>query len=130
MPTNFAFLKTAWPEIEEGAVKAEKLANTDPGRACFHARKTLEIAVDWTNRFDDELTPLYDDYLSSRIVADDFRNNTLPAVFTKMDFVRGVGKAVRVTERVISPSEARKTLPTFGRTTQRRKHNLLSKRRI
>lgn len=42
MPTNFAFLKQEWPEIFAIAVKAENLANTDPGTVNKDARFLMD----------------------------------------------------------------------------------------
>src|SRR5688572_33396940 len=110
MATNFAFLKTEWPEIEAAAVKAEKLANTDPGTACFHARKTLEIAIDWIFKFDEELTLPYDNQLSSKMFDNGFKDNTPPNVFTKKIYIKNVGNKAVHTQKLIPPAEAAQTV--------------------
>lgn len=84
------------------AVKAENLANTDPGTACFHARKTLEIAVDWMYEFDEDLKLPYDNQLSSKIFADEFKNNMPPGVFTKVNYIRKLGNQAVHTQKPIS----------------------------
>ena len=45
--SNFTFLKTEWPDLHEGAAKAEALAYSDARSACFYARRTLEMVVHW-----------------------------------------------------------------------------------
>jgi len=110
MATNFGFLKEELPEIFAVSVKAENLANTDPGTACYHARKTLELAVDWIYKFDEELTPPYDNQLSTKIFANEFRDNTPPAVFTKIDYIRRIGNKAVHTNKPISNAEAVQTV--------------------
>jgi type I restriction enzyme R subunit len=46
-PSNFTFLKIAWPDLALEAMKAERNAAADPRGACFYARRTLELAVHW-----------------------------------------------------------------------------------
>ncbi len=106
MQSNFAFLSSEWPEILVMAVKAEKLANTDPGTACFHARKTLEIAIDWIFKFDEELTRPYDNQLSSKMFDNGFKDNTPPNVFTKMIYIKNIGNKAVHTQKVIPTAEA------------------------
>jgi len=110
MATNFTFLKTEWPEIFAVAVKAENLANTDPGTACYHARKTLEIAISWIYKFDETLTRPYDNQLSSKIFEPTFKDNTPPAVFTKMIFVKNIGNKAVHTQKEISTADAVQTV--------------------
>lgn len=106
MGTNFLFLSAEWPELSAAATKAEHLANTDPGTACFHARKTLEIAIDWIFRFDEELTRPYDNQLSSKLFDTGFKNNTPPNVFTKMILIKNIGNKAVHTQKVITSEEA------------------------
>lgn len=53
--TNFAFLADEWPTLHEAAAQAEALANGDARAACFYARRTLELAVNWLYRNDPAL---------------------------------------------------------------------------
>ncbi|MEK7724224.1 MAG: DEAD/DEAH box helicase family protein, partial [Acidobacteriota bacterium] len=110
MASNFTFLKTEWLEIAESARSAEKNARTDYATACFHARRTLELAVNWIYDHDEELTAPYDDNLSSLIFADDFRNNLNPALFTKIDYIRKVGNQAVHGTRKINEHEAVRTV--------------------
>lgn len=50
--SNFIFLKTEWADLHEAAVKAEALAYSDARSACFYARRTLELAVNWVCKHD------------------------------------------------------------------------------
>lgn len=48
--SNFAFLQTGWPELLAKAQRSEAACHTDPRAACFHAWRTLELAVAWLYR--------------------------------------------------------------------------------
>ena len=50
--TNFAFLQAEWPDLSEAGLRAESSIQSDPRAACFHARRGLELAVDWLYRHD------------------------------------------------------------------------------
>jgi len=43
--TNFGFLKPEWPDLFDGAAKAEASVYPDPRAACFYARRTLELIL-------------------------------------------------------------------------------------
>ncbi|CAN5704185.1 hypothetical protein BH24ACI1_BH24ACI1_18010 [soil metagenome] len=89
--SNFTFLKDEWASVYNSAAKSERLVYTDPRTACFHARRALELAVDWIYEYDDELRAPYDNNLSSKIFADDFRDNLPRNVFVKVDYIRRIG---------------------------------------
>ena len=67
MPTNFTFLQAEWPSIHEAAVKAETFAYPDPGTACIHARRALEIAMQWVFKTDIRLQVPYQQTLSALV---------------------------------------------------------------
>jgi type I restriction enzyme R subunit len=67
MSTNFGFLESEWPQIYESAVKAESFVFPDPGTACIHARRTLELAMQWLFKSDSSLRPPYQDNLSALV---------------------------------------------------------------
>ncbi len=109
MATNFTFLKDEWASVYNSAAKAENLVYTDSRTACFHARRALELAVDWIYEYDDELRAPYDNNLSSKIFADDFKDNLPRNVFTKVDYVRRVGNEAVHSNRRITETEALQT---------------------
>ncbi|MDQ2841448.1 MAG: DEAD/DEAH box helicase family protein, partial [Acidobacteriota bacterium] len=67
MPTNFAFLQAEWPFIHEAALKAEASAYPDPGTACIHARRALDIAMQWIFKTDNRLQVPYQQSLSALV---------------------------------------------------------------
>ena len=67
MSTNFGFLQSEWPQIYESAVKAESFVFPDPGTACIHARRTLELGMQWIFKSDATLKPPYQQNLSALV---------------------------------------------------------------
>ena len=72
-PSNFAFLKTAWPDLALEAMKAERNAAADPRGACFYARRALELAVHWLYDADRSLRRPYKDDLSAMVFEPSFQ---------------------------------------------------------
>jgi len=87
----FAFLKAEWPAIHEAATQAAGVAYYDPRTACFHARRALELAVEWAYRFDRQLSLPYDTNVSALVHAPAFRDAAGPAVFTKAKIIIRLG---------------------------------------
>lgn len=106
MTTNFAFLKNEFANIFSAAARAEQLVYTDARTSCFHARRALELAVDWIYEHDDELAAPFDNQLSSKIFQPDFKDNLPRHVFAKADFVRRVGNEAVHSNRRIAEAEA------------------------
>jgi type I restriction enzyme R subunit len=67
LSTNFGFLQPEWPQIYESAVKAESFVFPDPGTACIHARRTLELVMQWLFKSDATLKPPYQQNLSALV---------------------------------------------------------------
>ena len=67
MPTNFGFLQPEWPQLFESAEKAEAFVYPDPRTACFHARRTLELAMRWLYTSEAALRKPYSDSLSALV---------------------------------------------------------------
>ncbi|WP_375771667.1 DUF4145 domain-containing protein [Archangium gephyra] len=58
-----AFLQSEWTAFFEAAAKAESLVHPDARAACFHARRGLELAMQWLYKHDPELKLPYQDNL-------------------------------------------------------------------
>ena len=89
--SNFAYLRSEWPDVCEAATKAESLAYSDPRTSCFYARRTLELAVHWLYKHDATLKLPYQDHLSALIYEQTFRDTVGPAIFAKARVLKEVG---------------------------------------
>jgi type I restriction enzyme R subunit len=78
--SNFAFLKSEWPNLLESTSKVGSLARTDARSCCFYARRTLELAIDWLYEHDAALKRPYDDSLSALIYEPTFKQDLMPLV--------------------------------------------------
>ncbi len=87
MASNFGFLQPEWPQIYESAAKAESFVFPDPGTACIHARRTLELIMQWLFKSDASLHPPYQQNLS--------------ALVHEPTFVQAAGQAVQAKARLI-----------------------------
>ena len=114
MATNFAFLKSEWPEVYEAAVKAERDAYADPRTSCFYARRALEAAVAWAYRHDPSLHLPYQEHLSALIHEPTFRAVAKDAVFTKARIIKDLGNlAAHSTQQVAQADAVRATRELF-----------------
>jgi type I restriction enzyme R subunit len=91
--SNFAFLAPGWPALAAEARRAEASAASDPRTACFYARRTLELAVQWLYRAEAHLRPPYKDDLSALLFEPSFRTLVGPGIHAKMDVIRRQGNA-------------------------------------
>lgn len=104
--TNFAFLQHEWPELYESAVKAENTAMADPRTACFYARRTLELSVQWLYKHDSALKVPYQDNLSALIFEPSFKNVTGAAVFAKARAIKDLGNLAVHSRKVVNQYDA------------------------
>ena len=91
--SNFAFLKTEWPDLHDAASKAEALAYSDARTACFHARRGLEVIVHWLYKHDAALKLPYQDNLSALIHEPTFKTTAGAAVFAKTVLINRLGNS-------------------------------------
>src|SRR6266404_1396543 len=99
--SNFSFLRAEWPELFEGATQAEALAHADSRAACFYARRSLELAVNWLYKHDPSLRLPYQDSLSALIYEPTFKNVVGAAVHAKARVIKDLGNlAVHTTKPV------------------------------
>ncbi|MCB0214244.1 MAG: DEAD/DEAH box helicase family protein, partial [Anaerolineae bacterium] len=89
--SNFAFLKTEWPDLYRSARRVEEYVQSDPRSACFHARRTLELAVQWLYSHDPALEYPYDDNLSALLHDRSFRDNVPQTIYLKAQVLRRNG---------------------------------------
>jgi type I restriction enzyme R subunit len=105
--TNFGFLQTDWPQIYESAVKAESFAIPDPGTACFHARRTLELVMQWLFRSDSRLHLPYQQTLSALVHEPTFVQVAGQGIHTKARIIVEHGnRAVHADRRIVTQENA------------------------
>lgn len=104
--SHFAFLDKEWPELAAEAKKAESAACPDPRTACFYARRTLELAVDWMYRSDARLKLPYQDHLSALIHAREFRAVVGNGILTKAKLIKDTGNRAVHSQRAVQTHEA------------------------
>ncbi len=55
MRSQYALIAGQWPELHEEAQKVEQFALSDPRTACFYARRTIELLIEWVYDNDGQL---------------------------------------------------------------------------
>jgi type I restriction enzyme R subunit len=103
--SNFAFLQAEWPDLYRTARRVEEYLQSDPRSACFHARRALELAVQWLYQHDKSFRYPYDDNLAALLNESSFREHVPPAVYTKADLIRRTGN-IAVHSRKAIPAQS------------------------
>ena len=104
--SNFAFLQAEFPAVHEAARQAESHAHGDPRAACFHARRSLELAMAWLYRHDPALRRPYQDHLAALIHEPSFQQTAGPAVVTKARLIKDLGNLAVHGNKPVRPAEA------------------------
>ena len=74
MRSQYALIASQWPELHAEAVRVEECALSDPRTACFYARCTIELLVEWVYDNDSQLErPFGFGTLADLIYSADFR---------------------------------------------------------
>ena len=72
--SQYALIANQWPELHAEALRVEECALSDPRTACFYARRTIELLVEWVYDNDSQLQRPYGyGPLADLIYAADFR---------------------------------------------------------
>jgi type I restriction enzyme R subunit len=108
--SNFAYLKSNWPDLFETAREAEQNVNSAPRTSCFHARRSLERAVKWLYANDSYLKKPYADNLAALIHEPTFRENLEPCLFPKILTIQKIGNLAVHSDKPISSSDSLHTL--------------------
>lgn len=75
LSSQYALIASQWPELHAEAVRVEQCALSDPRTACFYARRTIELLVEWVYDNDAQLQrPFGYGSLADLIFAPDFRD--------------------------------------------------------
>lgn len=104
--SQFAFLRSEFPEVFDNARKAELAALPDPRSACFYSRLTLELAVKWMYQHDGSLRPPYETRLSALIHEPTFRKLAGNALITKAKIIKDLGNMAVHETKAISQQRA------------------------
>ncbi|MBX9772391.1 MAG: DUF4145 domain-containing protein [Candidatus Obscuribacterales bacterium] len=104
--SNFNFLRDEWDGLRKAATKAELSVNYDPRAACFHARRTLEIAVQWIFTNDSSVRRPYDDQLNALIHENTFRRLLSNDLFLKIRTIKDIGNLAVHSSRPITINDA------------------------
>jgi type I restriction enzyme R subunit len=104
--SNFDFLQAEWAELHDASRKVESLAHTDARTACFYARRTLELAIDWLYEHDPALKKPYDDNLSALIYEPTFKQNLPGELFLKVKTIKEVGNLAVHSRKPITERDA------------------------
>src|SRR5947209_3935737 len=103
---NFGFLKAEWPELHTSAARSETVALTDPRAACFYARRTLELAINWLYAHDPALALPEEDSLGALLHDPGFRQVVPQEVFFKARVVKDLGNEAVHSQRAIEARDA------------------------
>ncbi len=109
MSSNFAFLHPEWPDLHASAAQTEALIAADPRSACFYARRTLELAVQWLYTHDAALRVPYENHLNALLHEPTFRNAVGPTIFAKARFIKDQGNHAVHAATAISHTDALRT---------------------
>ena len=122
MSSQYALIAKQWPELHAEAVRVEQFALSDPRTACFYARRTIELLVDWAYANDSQLQrPWGEPSLSQLIHAYDFRQLVGEQLLGRFKLIKDQGNdavhravPIRTTTSVLVASELFKVLRWFA----------------
>ncbi|MCC3576136.1 MAG: DUF4145 domain-containing protein [Microcoleus sp. PH2017_40_RAT_O_B] len=104
--SQFTFIQSDFPTVYESANKAIDAVHPDPRTACFYARRTLELTVNWLYKYDNSLELPYQDNLSSLIHEPTFKTLVGEAIFNKARVIIKLGNQAVHSTRPISVNDA------------------------
>ena len=104
--SQFAFLQREWSAVFDAASKAEAAVHADPRTACFYARRTLELSVNWAYKHDAALRLPYQNNLSALIHEPSFKQAAGEAVFSKARVINTLGNRAVHSHRAVPEADA------------------------
>ncbi len=126
-PSQYSLIAEQWPELHEEAARVERYALADPRTACFYARRTVELLVEWVYANDSQLQrPWGEPSLSQLIHTVDFRELVGPQLLSRFKLLKNLGndavhrsEAIRSGTAVLAATELFQVLRwlalTYGR---------------
>src|SRR3569832_1981898 len=107
MTDLFGLLRADWPnDVHEAADKAATSVHGDPRAACFHARRTVELATAWAFKYDAALKAPYQDNLMAWLHEPTFKTAMGEAVFLKAKLIVQAGDQAVHRPQPVGVSEA------------------------
>ena len=88
MQSNFTFLQQEFPDIYREIQDAEKHTFTAPRYAALLCRSTLEKAIFWLYKNDEDLELPYDNKLGALLHSESFKNILKPSMLMELDVIR------------------------------------------
>src|SRR5258708_4331200 len=104
--SNFQFIESEWPDLQDAATKAESLAHPDSRAAFFYARRGLEVMVHGLYKHDAAMRLPYQDNLSALIDESTFKATASAAVFAKTVLINRLGNQAVHGHRAVQQSDA------------------------
>ncbi len=90
--SQYGFIAGQWPELLAEVTKVESFALSDPRTACFYARRSIELLVEWAYSNDGQLQrPWGDPSLSQLIHAYDFRQLIGERMLSRFKLIKDQG---------------------------------------
>ena len=90
--SQYALIAAQWPELHAEAARVERFALGDPRTACFYARRTIELLVEWVYANESLLQrPWGEPSLSQLIHAVDFRQLAGPQLLGRLKLLKDLG---------------------------------------
>jgi type I restriction enzyme R subunit len=108
MNSNFTFLQAEFNDLYKEITEAEKHTFTAPRYAALLCRSTLEKAIFWLYKNDEDLQLPYDTKLGALLHNQDFKNIVKPSMLIELDIIRvngnnaAHGKTVKALEALQS----------------------------
>jgi type I restriction enzyme R subunit len=92
--------------MAQDAARAEAAVHADPRTACFYARRTLELIVDWLYLNDMDFAKPWETQLASLLAAPSFQKNVPSAIVAKARVIKDLGNSAVHGKGLIRPSDA------------------------
>ncbi len=107
MDSQYSLIAGQWPELHEEAARVERFALSDPRTACFYARRTIELLVEWIYANDSQLQrPWGEPSLSQLIHVSDFRQLVGPQLLSRFKLLKDLGNEAVHRAQPIPPKSA------------------------
>jgi type I restriction enzyme R subunit len=93
--SQYALIAGQWPELHAEAIRVKQCALSDPRTACFYARRTIELLVEWVYQNNAQLQlPWGEASLSQLIHAFDFRHLVGEQTLGRVQLIKNRGNEV------------------------------------